>query len=210
MSKAILVIVLLTAACSDADPATTTATLESAAMTSAAIAPETTTSQSTTSTAPPTTVPQTTSTTVDASLVVSGIFTPGFSMRVPDGTFLAPGIAEGNFRGWTGPNDSWLLVHRGTNTIEDWAETFSEAGATPTDLEDVTVGGMPGQMFEATPTRTFQLLPGHFLEDGDATRVYVIEVDGTSVSILGVTDPEHFDSWAGVIEEMLSTLEWAD
>jgi hypothetical protein len=212
--EVVLAIVLLAVACSAGDPVETSTAAE-APSTTTATALATTTTAAPASTAPASTVPastvaEATSTTVDASLVVSGAFSPAFTMRVPDGTFLSPGISEGNFREWTGPNDSWILFHRGSNTIEAWAENFRGAGATPTEVEGVTVGGKPGEMFEATPARTFQLLPGRFLEDGDATRVYVVDVDGERVSILGVTDPEHFSGFTGMIDEMLSTLEWVD
>ncbi len=54
------------------------------------------------------------------------------------------------------------------------------------------------------------LLPdGSFwAETGDAIRIYVLDVDGQTVSIVVTTGIDNFDSWTAEVEALLANLEW--
>lgn len=215
MKKALLAVVLLIGAgCSTAAPSETTSVLEPSSTTTTV--PQTTSTTTATTTSPPTTVVETTSTTVDPSLITSGTFSPSFTIRAPEGTSLALGVVSPSYRDWGGPNNSWLIFHRMPRTIEGWAGILTDGGATPGDPVDVPIGGMPARMVEGStrgsvmvvPNDMAASLPGFLLQSTDTARIYVVDVDGTLVTIFGISSTEDFESWSAVVEETLSTLEW--
>ncbi|MDF1594880.1 MAG: hypothetical protein P1T08_02100 [Acidimicrobiia bacterium] len=208
MSAAVLSIVL--AACGGTGAASSTTETDAAITTVAApITVPTTTPTVATST---TLGAATTTTKAGPETFDSGVFAVPFSIIKPESTVLTR---------WQVSADSYWLKHLsgknmwvtittlGPSAVEEWRErdlplTFSD------EIGEIEIGGLPGTSVDfAVDGRG--ALPGvdNFqFEKGDVGRLYIVDVDGEVVTIIGLAGADLWPQFEQELEELISGITW--
>ncbi|MDH5422180.1 MAG: hypothetical protein OEY55_10295 [Acidimicrobiia bacterium] len=111
----------------------------------------------------------------------------------------------------SGDNAYLIITTRGPDTVQDWKETLADQPISISDDPVTTdIGGIVASYLEFT-VQDPHAAPGELgftLEQGDAGRVYSLEVDGEPVMILAVAGRDLWASFESVVDQLITGLTW--
>ena len=127
---------------------------------------------------------------------------------------------------WIGAGQRFVAVTRtGPETVQGWLDTLAETEQlVATEPVEVEIGGSSGYRVDlevsdqASDARCvnngrcytlFQDDSGYWpVEEGRTTRVWLVEVEGETLTIATDSRDDAFAEWAETVEAVLGTIEW--
>ncbi len=141
-------------------------------------------------------------------------FTVSYTMIKPEHTTLTQAQDSGDmnvFEGRSGANEVVIFTTRGPSTLDDWRASQVGSAITVSDgSTEVDIGGATGEYLEFT-TQQNTTVPGEIgfiFAPGDTGRVYMVDVDGETVTIIGAAGPDLWPDFQFELDELIAGLTW--
>ncbi len=173
----------------------------------------------TTTVAETTTIPETTTTVAEATTTEgpktfeSGQFNVPFTILQPEGTVLKRGLVEPKFLELahrSGQNVAVFFTSGGPASLEAWSTKVADYITVSDMTGEVSIGGRQGSYADYVTDKRGSI-PGVTTwqnEVGDVGRVYIVDVDGVSVSIVAVVGPDLWEGFLPELEALVAALMW--
>lgn len=218
--RALVGLMMLLTACSSQDPSAGDTTTIGGGVTTTAAIESTTTSPATSTTSMATT------TTAAEPVEVELAFIVPLTFAIPP-DWQASVQAESHAVAIQAPPGAAAFANEGSDkTVESWVDEITgQANLVTTEPEATEVGGAPGLSFDARTVANasegqicdgatcvaITSIPGQFewyVMKGYPNRIWIVDVDGTTVLIAAEASEATFDAFVAEFEETLATIQW--
>ena len=155
-----------------------------------------------------------------------------FSMTVPSAWEREPTSTGSMFEISAGIGRYVILTMQGPETVDEWVSLLTSTEQIDvTEPQPIELNGAEGFVLDATASasaaeggpgicvdpaaeRCWTLFedPGGFwsIDEGRTNRLWIVDVDGETVLIVTDAPEAAFADWSAIVEDALTTLEWAE